>query len=99
MEALVRWIDPEEGIISPKEFIPIAEESGLILPISEFVLRTACDKNRKWNNLSKTKLSISVNISVIQLNQKNFVSIVKKVLDETGLNPEYLHLKLQRVYL
>ncbi len=94
MEALVRWINPEEGIISPKEFIPIAEESGLILPISEFVLRTACDKNRKWNYLSKTKLSISVNVSVIQLNQKNFVSIVKKVLDETGLNPQYLTLEI-----
>lgn len=94
MEALVRWIDTEEGIISPKEFIPIAEESGLILPISEFVLRTACDKNRKWNCLSKTELSISVNVSVIQLNQKNFVSIVKKVLDETGLNPQYLTLEI-----
>lgn len=94
MEALVRWIDPEEGMISPNEFIPLSEENGLILQISEFVLRDACDKNKQWNALRNSKLSISVNVSVVQLNQKNFVDIVKKVLDETGLEPQYLTLEI-----
>lgn len=94
MEALARWKNLEEGIISPNEFIPLAEENGLILPISEFVLRTACNKNKQWNALRNSKLSISVNVSVIQLNQKNFVDIVKKVIDETGLDPQYLTLEI-----
>lgn len=94
MEALVRWINPEEGIILPNEFIPLAEENGLILPISEFVLRTSCNKSKQWNASINAKLSISVNVSVVQLNQKNFVDIVKKVLDETGLDPQYLTLEI-----
>ncbi|MCY6369439.1 putative bifunctional diguanylate cyclase/phosphodiesterase [Clostridium ganghwense] len=94
IEALVRWINPEEGIISPNEFIPLAEENGLILPISEFVLRTACNKSKQWNTSRSSKLSISVNVSVIQLNQKDFVDIVKKIIEETGVDPQYLILEI-----
>lgn len=94
MEALVRWVNAEDGSISPNEFIPWAEEIGLIMPISEYVLRTACIKSKQWNSSRNSKLSISVNISVIQLNQINFVEVVKNILEETGLEPRYLTLEI-----
>lgn len=94
VEALIRWVDCKEGMILPKKFIPLAEETGFIIQISEFVLKTACSKVKKWNTLRECKLTVSINISVSDLNQKNFVEMIKKILKETGLEPEFLVLEI-----
>ncbi len=94
MEALVRWEHPELGMISPGFFIPIAEETGLINSIGEWVLRTACAQAREWQNKYKLPLRIGVNLSAVQLRQPNLVRRVGKVLDETGLPPRLLELEV-----
>lgn len=94
MEALVRWVNTEEKVIQPNEFIPLAEETGFILSIGENVLRTACMKTKQWNSSGNSKLSISVNVSVIQLNQINFVDVIKNILAVTELEPQYLTLEI-----
>ncbi|WP_203363972.1 bifunctional diguanylate cyclase/phosphodiesterase [Bacillus sp. REN10] len=85
MEALVRWNHPELGRISPAEFIPLAEESGLILPLGEWVMRESCQQAKKWNDLGFS-LKLSVNVSPYQLEQPNFVQCVQNILKETGLD-------------
>jgi len=96
MEALLRWQNPELGNVSPAEFIPIAEETGLILPIGDWVLREACRQIRVWHatKFSFSKMQVAVNISGKQLRQKDFPDRVQKVLLETGLEPRYLDLEL-----
>jgi diguanylate cyclase (GGDEF)-like protein len=96
MEALLRWNHPEKGLIYPSEFISVAEETGLILPIGEWVLKTACTQNRYWQRLSSSriKIAVSVNISGFQLRQESFFKIISKVLDDSGLDPQYLELEL-----
>ncbi|WP_066297160.1 EAL domain-containing protein [Bacillus sp. FJAT-29937] len=94
IEALLRWNHPKKGVISPAEFIPLAEESGLIIPIGEWVLRTACQQNKAWQDLGLSPVVISVNLSVRQLYQDNLVEVVKRILDETGLSPEFLELEI-----
>ncbi|PLR92544.1 DUF4084 domain-containing protein [Bacillus sp. T33-2] len=94
VEALLRWEDPHKRIISPGEFIPIAEETGLILPIGEWVLSTACKQMRYWNHAGYPDLRIAVNISPRQFQQKNFVEMIKKVLTDTGLNPQNLEIEI-----
>jgi diguanylate cyclase (GGDEF)-like protein/PAS domain S-box-containing protein len=94
VEALIRWRHPEKGLISPIEFIPLAEETGLIIPIGEWVLRTACLQNKAWQEAGLAPLVMSVNLSVRQLYQSNLVAMVRKVLKETGLAPEYLELEI-----
>ncbi|WP_397538101.1 EAL domain-containing protein [Rummeliibacillus pycnus] len=94
VEALVRWNHPEHGIIPPDKFIPIAEETGLIVPIGEWVLTEACKQIKAWHNQGFPLKSMSVNLSVRQFEQNNLFSIVKNVLDKVGLSPEYLHLEL-----
>lgn len=89
-EALIRWQHPERGLISPADFIPIAEKNGLIIPISENVLRQACSTASKWPN----PLSVAVNLSPIQLNQTDFHILVDEVLLETGLDPKRLELEV-----
>ena len=94
MEALLRWQHPEYGLISPLEFIPLAEETGLIVPIGEWVLRSACAQIKAWHATGFPAMHVAVNLSSKQLLQKNFAQIVKRVLKETGLDPSYLDLEL-----
>ncbi|MGE7623355.1 bifunctional diguanylate cyclase/phosphodiesterase [Viridibacillus sp. NPDC096237] len=94
VEALVRWNHPEQGMISPDKFIPIAEETGLIVPIGEWVLKEACEQLKSWHNQGYPLKSMSVNLSVRQFEQNNLFSIVKNVLKKADLSPEYLHLEL-----
>ena len=94
LEALVRWQEPEGSIISPAEFIPVAEDTGLIVPLGEWVLREACRQNREWQDKGFKHTTVSVNISMLQFKQKEFVSKIERVLEETGLDPKYLELEL-----
>jgi diguanylate cyclase (GGDEF)-like protein/PAS domain S-box-containing protein len=95
MEALLRWQHPELGLIPPATFIPIAEETGLIFPISEWVLKTACLQNKAWQQkLNLSSLSVAVNFSARQFQQPNLVSIVEQVLSETKLAHRYLELEI-----
>ncbi|PLT32833.1 bifunctional diguanylate cyclase/phosphodiesterase [Bacillus sp. V5-8f] len=94
VEALIRWQHPEWGMVSPAEFIPLAEETGLILPIGEWVLKTACLQNKAWQEDGYPPLRVAVNISSRQFQQSNFVETVKKILKETELDPMYLELEL-----
>jgi diguanylate cyclase (GGDEF)-like protein len=94
IEALLRWKHPRKGIINPMEFIPIAEETRLIIPIGEWVLKTACSQLKGWHDMGYTDCSLTVNVSVIQLQQPDFAENVSKILEETGLSPEYLDLEI-----
>ncbi|HVJ61757.1 MAG TPA: EAL domain-containing protein [Tahibacter sp.] len=94
MEALIRWEHPELGMISPGFFIPIAEETGLIVSIGEWVLRTACIETKRWQTRFGLPLRISVNLSALQLRQPNLVDIVRNVLTETNLEPSLLDLEV-----
>lgn len=93
-EALVRWRHPTRGMVPPGEFIGLAEESGLIADIGEFVLRRACRQAREWQRNGLMPIRVSVNLSVHQLRQGKLVSLVRQVLAETGLMPEHLELEL-----
>lgn len=93
-EALIRWTCPEIGNVAPSEFIPIAEECGLIVPIGDWVLKTACLKKKQWENQYDSKALISVNISALQFKQDDFISKVRSILLQTGLSPEYLELEI-----
>ncbi|MEP6485215.1 MAG: EAL domain-containing protein [Rudaea sp.] len=94
MEALIRWEHPELGMISPGFFIPLAEENGLIIPIGEWVLRTACADAKRWDDRFGLGLRISVNLSAVQFRQQNLVALVASVLKETGLDPQQLDLEV-----
>jgi predicted signal transduction protein with EAL and GGDEF domain/FixJ family two-component response regulator len=94
VEALVRWRHPERGIISPTEFIPLAEETGLIVPIGEWVLRTACKQARAWQRALHRSVRMAVNLSAKQFKDENLSQIVLSALDETGLDPKLLELEL-----
>lgn len=92
-EALIRWQHPESGILLPQQFLPVAEECGLIVPIGEWVLRTACKQARAWHDQG-LRVSVGVNLSAIQFRQKNFLEKVKAILHDTGLPPEFLELEI-----
>ncbi len=94
VEALVRWRHAERGIISPTEFIPLAEETGLIVPIGEWVLRTACSQARAWQKLSGRPVRMAVNLSAKQFKDENLSQIVLSALHDTGLDPRLLELEL-----
>ncbi|RJG07768.1 EAL domain-containing protein [Noviherbaspirillum cavernae] len=94
MEALVRWRHPERGMVSPTDFIPLAEENGLINPIGEWVLRTACAQLQEWRESGMPDMRLAVNLSVRQLMQAGFAGIVEQALDETGLPPHLLELEI-----
>lgn len=93
-EALVRWHHPELGLVPPDRFIPIAEESGHIVPIGEWVLRTACAQNKTWQASGYTPSKISINVSIIQLQQPNFIQTVRTALEETGLDAKWIELEV-----
>ncbi|QDQ29184.1 EAL domain-containing protein [Chitinimonas arctica] len=94
MEALLRWQHPSRGMVSPADFIPLAEETGLIIPIGEWVLRTACGQAMSWLNAGNSQLQIAVNLSSVQLGQANFVELVGRILAETGLPARHLVLEI-----
>ncbi len=95
VEALIRWLHPIKGRISPMEFIPLAEETKLIIPIGEWVIRSACLQLKSWQNTPQLKdVVISVNVSVLQFSQGDFVKIVEIILKETGISPDKLQLEL-----
>ncbi len=94
LEALLRWNHPEMGMIPPNVFIPLAEKNGLINSIGEWVLKSACKQNKKWQDMGLPKLRMAVNLSIIQFNNPHMVSSIDRILKETGLSPEYLELEI-----
>ncbi|OLP19295.1 hypothetical protein BST81_05930 [Leptolyngbya sp. 'hensonii'] len=94
MEALLRWQSPELGLVSPDQFIPLAEESGLILAIGEWVLRTACRQQRLWQESSLPSVGIGINLSGHQFKQPRLVESIHQILQETGMEPRYLELEI-----
>jgi diguanylate cyclase (GGDEF)-like protein/PAS domain S-box-containing protein len=93
-EALLRWTHPERGPVSPAQFIPIAEDCGLILPIGAWVMREACTQVRAWMNTGLPAMTIAVNVSAMQFRNAHFLEEMFAVLKETGLDPKYLELEL-----
>lgn len=93
-EALLRWQHPELGAVSPAEFIPIAEESGLIFPIGEWVLRTAVQQLKTWHDRGLGPLVMSVNLSTVQFRHSDLPDLITRILDDAGLPPEHLELEL-----
>jgi EAL domain-containing protein (putative c-di-GMP-specific phosphodiesterase class I) len=94
MEALLRWKHPERGMISPALFIPLAEETGYIISIGEWVLRTACEQCRRWQKMGFPSLYLAVNLSSRQFHQKDLPASIYQILQDTGLNPASLGLEL-----
>ena len=94
IEALVRWQHPTKGLVSPAQFISLAEESGLIVPVGEWVLRKACQQNKRWQEIGLTPIYVSVNLSTRQFLQYNLKHKVSEILNETGLDPKYLNLEI-----
>lgn len=94
VEALIRWNHPTQGIISPFQFISIAEETGLIGPIGKWVLETACKQTKIWHDKGFESLKVGVNISAYQFQQENFVELVKEIIDDTGIDPRCLDLEI-----
>jgi diguanylate cyclase (GGDEF)-like protein len=93
-EALIRWHHPERGLVSPAEFIPLAEENGLIVTMEEWVLATACVQTKIWQNAGFSSLKVAVNLSGYQFNQPNLNKKINEILRKTGFNPEFLELEL-----
>jgi len=94
MEALIRWQSVQKGLIRPDHFIPVAEETGLIVPIGEWVLRIACQQNKLWQQAGLPPIRIAVNLSARQFQQQDLVKTIAKVLHETGLEPDYLEIEI-----
>lgn len=94
LEALVRWNHPEKGQISPATFIPLAEETGLILPLGEFVLRTVCEQTVLWQREGVPVVPVAVNVSAIQLQSQHMWKLVRRILRETGMQPQHLALEI-----
>jgi len=94
LEALLRWQHPELGLVPPDKFISIAENSGLIVPIGEWVLKTACSQARKWQDEGLPAVTVAVNVSAVQVRQEGFCELIRRVLHETRLAAQYLELEL-----
>ena len=94
LEALVRWRDPVRGLVPPGEFIPVAEESGLIEPIGQWVLEETCAQNYRWQQQGLPPVCASVNVSARQFRNRNFVAMVEEILKRTGLEPRWLELEI-----
>ncbi|MGI6225404.1 MAG: putative bifunctional diguanylate cyclase/phosphodiesterase [Peptococcales bacterium] len=93
MEALVRWEHPEKGLLSPGEFIPVLEKTGLIVPVGNWVLKKACEEVRQWHQQGFTDLVLSVNLSPAQLKDENVLTITK-IIEESGINPNHIKLEV-----
>lgn len=94
VEALIRWNHPEQGVISPEKFIPQVEENGMIVPIGDWVLLTACKQNKLWQDAGFGFFPISVNLSIRQFLQQNLLEKIQEILAVTGLDPRYLELEI-----
>ena len=94
VEALIRWQHPELGLLSPAHFISVAETSGLIIPIGDWVLRTACKQTKTWQKRIDSELTVAVNLSARQFQQPNLTEIIAEVLEETGLDAKSLELEI-----
>ncbi|WP_405108453.1 EAL domain-containing protein [Paenibacillus sp. FSL K6-1217] len=94
MEALLRWNHPKRGLVSPVDFIPIAEESGLIVPIGEWVLKTACMQNKMWQDAGYHPICVSINLSMRQFLQPNLAGKIDAILKDIGLDPCYVDLEI-----
>jgi EAL domain-containing protein (putative c-di-GMP-specific phosphodiesterase class I) len=94
VEALLRWQQPVQGLIPPAQFIQLAEETGLIVPIGEWVLKTACTQNKAWQQQGLAPVRVAVNLSPRQFAQKNLLEDIARVLKQTGLDPAYLELEI-----
>lgn len=99
IEALIRWNHPERGLISPVQFIPIAEQSGLIIPIGQWVLKEACLQNKKWQDAGFQKVRIAVNLSARQFYSDRMTDEIRTILEETGLEPQYLELEITEGFM
>jgi diguanylate cyclase (GGDEF)-like protein/PAS domain S-box-containing protein len=99
VEALIRWLHPTLGVVLPDQFISIAEESGLIVPIGRWVLREACRQARAWQDVGLPDIRLAVNISAVELRSKEFVSGVESILADTGFDPKCLELELTETFL
>ena len=97
-EALIRWNSPDKGVLAPYKFIPIAEETNLIIPLGQWIIEETCKQNKKWHDMGY-KLTCAVNISAKQFVKSNLVNIIKTVLKKTNLKPEYLELELTETIL
>jgi diguanylate cyclase (GGDEF)-like protein/PAS domain S-box-containing protein len=94
VEALIRWMQPGEPMVPPTHFIPLAEETNLILPIGEWVLREACRQNKEWQDKGLAPFCVAVNLSANQFAQPDIIELVARILYETGLDPQYLELEI-----
>jgi EAL domain-containing protein (putative c-di-GMP-specific phosphodiesterase class I) len=94
VEALIRWQHPTQGLLLPMDFIYIAEETGLIVPIGEWVIKTACQQNKEWQSKGLPPIQIAINVATAQLKQTNFATTVKSILEETDLDSQYLEIEL-----
>jgi EAL domain-containing protein (putative c-di-GMP-specific phosphodiesterase class I) len=94
VEALVRWKHPDWGMVSPAQFIPLAEETGLIVQIGEWVLKTACEQSRQWRDQGIPGVRVAVNLSARQFAQKSLLQDVARIIAESGLTPESLELEI-----
>lgn len=94
VEALIRWNHPELGLIPPDDFIPLLEETGLILPVGEWVLRTACAQNKTWQDIGLPPLSVAVNLSGRQVESSDLIGQVRDIVTESNLDPSYLELEI-----
>ena len=98
-EAFIRWRHPQRGLITPNHFIPVAEESGFIVPISRWVIREGCRQARAWQDAGLPPMRIAINTSAVDLRAKDFIATVRTILAETGLEPRYLELEFTEKFL
>jgi EAL domain-containing protein (putative c-di-GMP-specific phosphodiesterase class I) len=99
LEALIRWQHPDLGLIPPGRFIPLAEETGLIVTLGEWVLRTACQQNQRWQQMGLPPVKVAVNLSAYQLKQPTLVEQVRSILQEASLPPTALELEITETVL
>lgn len=99
VEALVRWRHPQRGLLVPQQFVPVAEECGLILAMGRWIMRAACRQNRAWQDSGLPPVRLAVNVSAAELRHKDFVEGVRACLTETGLDPQHLELEITETFL
>jgi diguanylate cyclase (GGDEF)-like protein/PAS domain S-box-containing protein len=99
VEALIRWNRPLHGLVAPAQFIPIAEESGLIIPIGRWALERACCQAREWHDRGLAPISVAINVSAVELRAKDFLSHVRGVLEQSRLEPRFLEIELTETFM